>query len=64
MSEIDLDKMVDICRGKMTLKELNREIAFYMQQKNPELLVVTIEKNLDRGGYISTLYVSRRDFFK
>ena len=46
----------------MTLEQLNREIKFYMYHKEPENLIVTIEK--DKKGYRGTIYLSKQDFKK
>jgi hypothetical protein len=54
-------KMVDVCGGKMTLKELNEEICNYMQ-RSPKRLIVDIR--LVEDGYHATVWISQADFEK
>ena len=53
--------MVDVCGGKMTLKELNEEICNYMQ-RSPKRLIVDIR--LVKDGYHATVWISQADFEK
>ena len=57
-------KLVDVVSGKLTLVQLNREIAQYMLQKNPTLLLITIERDDTIKGYRSTIYLTLEDFKK
>ena len=60
----ELEKMVDVCAGKITIKELNGEIINYMF-KSPQLIVITIERKPTREeGYYSTIYLTKEDFEK
>ncbi len=52
----------DICGGKMTLKEVNEEIFFYMYHKSPKRLIVDIQRKPD--GYHAKLWMSIKDFKK
>jgi hypothetical protein len=52
-------KMVDVCGGKLTLREVTDEILNYMR-KSPKRLIVDIRREKD--GYRSTLWISRGDF--
>ncbi len=54
--------MVDVCGGKMTLKEVEREIFFYMYHKSPKCLIVDIQRK--KNGYHATLWMSVNDFKK
>ena len=57
-------KLVDVVTGKMTLAELNNEVARYMFDKQPDLLLITIERDDDLKGYRSTIYLTIKDFEK
>jgi hypothetical protein len=57
----ELEKLVDVCVGKMTLKEINNELLYYMR-KSPELLIITIEGSEIDGRYYSTVYLTPKDF--
>jgi len=57
-------KLVDAVSGKLTLVQLNREIAQYMLQKKPTLLLITIERDDTIKGYRSTIYLTLEDFKK
>jgi len=56
-------KMVDVCGGKMTLKEVEREIHNYML-KSPSRLIVDIRlrEDVKKKGYYTTLWITRKDF--
>ena len=54
-------KMVDICGGKMTLGDINKEIIHYMQ-RSPKRLIVDIKRK--KNGYHATLWISKKDFEK
>ncbi len=59
-------KMIDVSGGKMTLKEVEEEIFFYMYHKSPKRLIVDI-KLRGRGkarGYYVKLWMSKADFEK
>lgn len=51
--------MVDVCGGKMTLREVIREIEYYML-RSPEKLIIKIIRQ--KGGYYTTLYITEKDF--
>jgi len=53
---------VDVCGGKMTLKEVYQEIFFYMYHKSPKRLIVDIKREKD--GYHAKLWMSCKDFNK
>lgn len=57
--KIDLEDMTDVCGGPMTLKTLHNEICYYMTYKQPEKMVITIDKN-----YYTTIYMPIKDFEK
>jgi len=58
--------LVDITGGKMTLKQVNREIIHYMTQYPIKRLIVDIKKEEPtegkEGGYYTTIYLSKKDF--
>lgn len=64
MTDIHINDLVDVTRGKMTLKELAKDIAFQMYHRSPEKLVITIERDDTVRGYVSTVYMSTEDFYK
>jgi len=51
--------MVDVCGGKMTLREVVMEIIHYMM-KSPKRLVIDIRRK--ESGYHTTIYLGKRDF--
>ncbi len=55
-----MKNMVDVCGGKMTLKDVSREIFHYMYYKSPKRLIVDIKRKED--GYHATLWMSKKDF--
>ena len=55
-------KMVDVSGGKMTLKHIEEEIAFYMYHKEPKRLIVDIRRKPD--GCYAKLWMSKEDFEK
>lgn len=55
-------RMIDVCGGKMSLKEVNSEIRFYMYHKTPKRLIVDIQ--LKDDGYHATFWMSKKDFRK
>lgn len=54
-----MKNMVDVCAGKMTIREVQREIYHYML-KSPKRLIVDIKRKM--GGYYTTLYITEKDF--
>jgi len=52
-------KLVDVCGGKMTLREVIREIEYYMLRSPEKLIIKIIRKP---GGYYTTLYITEKDF--
>lgn len=54
-------KMVDVCSGKMTLNEAQREVFHYMF-KSPKRLIVDIQLKSD--GYHVTIWMNKVDFKK
>ena len=54
--------MVDVCSGKMTLDDVEREIAHYMAVKSPACMVVHICRK--KGGYHATIWIPKKDFEK
>ena len=56
-----MKNMVDICGGKMTLSEVNREIAYYLP-RYPKRLVVDIRRR--RNGYFVKIWIRKVDFEK
>ena len=54
-------KMVDVCKGKMKLSEVEYEIRTIMSIYNPDRLIVDI--NLVKPlGYVTTFWISKRVF--
>lgn len=53
--------MVDVCGGKMTLDEVEREIKRYML-KSPRRMVVDIRRRKD--GYYTMIWIPKKDFEK
>ena len=58
------DNFVDVCGGKMHLKELTDEIFHYMYYKNPSEMIITIKRNNRIKGYYSSIYIPIKDFEK
>ena len=52
MTEINLENMVRVYRGKLTINELHNEICRYMTHEQPENMVITIDKNYNTLIYI------------
>ena len=61
---LSLERMTDICAGRMTVEEINREINHYMICKTPSKMVITIERNKKIGGFYSAIYIPIKDFEK
>lgn len=59
---MDYRGYVDVVSGKMTLKEVEREIFFYMYHKSPKRLIVDIQRK--KNGYHVKLWMSEKDFHK
>ena len=59
-------RMVDVCGGKMSLREIYQEIFFYMYHKSPKRLIVDIYlvEGGENPGYRATFWISKRDFQK
>ena len=59
-------KMVDVCGGKMTLREVCNEIFFYIYHKSPKRLIIDIQlkEGGENPGYRTTLWISKKDFKK
>ena len=57
-----LEELVDICGGKMTLKELTQEIERTYLFRNPEYTVITIERDDKIQGMRCTIYMQHKDF--
>ena len=53
--------MVDVAGGKMSLKEVVREIIHYMK-KSPSRLIIDIQRK--KGGYKTTLWITQKDFLE
>lgn len=51
--------MVDVCGGKMTLKDVEREVRHYML-KSPTRMVVDIRRKKD--GYHATIWIPKKCF--
>ena len=54
MKEINLENMVNVFEGKMSMSKLHNEICRYMTHKHPERIVVEIDKNYYTKIYIPT----------
>ena len=54
--------MVDVCAGRMTLKEVTEEITRYMLGRNPSRLIVDIQ--LKPNGSHATIWIPIKDFKK
>lgn len=54
-------KMVDVVTGKLTLKEVEREIRHYML-KSPKRLIVDIQLDIPNRGYHTTIWIPKSDF--
>lgn len=52
--------MVDVCGGKMNIRQINEEIRFVMLAKKPKRLIVDIQRVWD--GYHTTIYVDEESF--
>jgi hypothetical protein len=48
----------------MTLKELDREIYYWVGTKSPEYVVILIEKRPELQKYHTTVYMKKEDFNK
>ena len=59
---IDLETMVDIVGGKLSLTELTRELTGLYYHRSPPLTVVTIERDEKVKGYVSTIYIDGKSF--
>ena len=64
MKKIDLEGMVDVVGGNMTLSQLTNEIKNYVYWKSPSKMVVTIEKDRKFKRYYSRIYIPEKDFKK
>lgn len=51
---------VDVCGGKMTLKEVVTEVDFHMRHRAPTRIIVDIK--LQKDGYHTKLWMSEADF--
>jgi len=60
--KINLEDLTDICGGKMTLKELTGEIFNLFMHRSPKYVVITIERDEEKRGYISTINIPHKDF--
>ena len=58
-------KLVDVCVGKMTLAEVEREIVHYMM-KSPKRLIVDIKLRTDvpEKGYHTSIWIDKKTFKK
>ena len=57
-------KLTDIVGGPMNLGELNLELISIMGHRSPEYMVILIEKDRKLKKYISTIYITKKDFEK
>jgi len=57
--DLNFKDFVDVCGGRMTLKDVNREIIHYMLTYNPSRLIVDIKKE---DGYQVTIYIPTEEF--
>jgi hypothetical protein len=57
-------KLTDVVTGPMTLKELDREIYYWVGTKSPEYVVILIEKRPELQKYHTTVYMKKEDFNK
>lgn len=58
---INLEGMVDICAGPMSVEQIQREVGHYMQ-RNPDRMIVDI-KQRENDCYVS-IYIPTKDFEK
>jgi hypothetical protein len=63
-TEINLDDLVDIVSGKMTLKELTEEIRKLYLYRNPKYCIITIERDHKIKGMRGTIYITPEEFHK
>lgn len=56
-----MKSMVDVVGGKMTIREINREVVHYML-KSPKRLMVKAVKRDDK--YFTTIWIDRETFIK
>jgi len=59
---IKLEKMTDVCRGKLTLRSINNEIIYYLLNNKPKRIIVDIQRTKD--GYYTSVYIPNKDFNK
>ncbi len=52
--------MIDVCAGKMSLKQAEREIAQYVYWYSPTRLMADIRRKKD--GYHVTIWIPKKDF--
>ena len=62
--KIDLEKMLDVVNGTLTVNQLAKRIKEYIQENSPSKMIITIEKNKELGKYYSTIYIPEEDFYK
>jgi hypothetical protein len=55
-------KMIDVCAGPMTIKDVLREIEFYDYYNKPEHIIIDIKKTKDH--YYATIYIDKNSFGK
>ena len=56
----EMRNMVDVCGGKMTLEDVEREVRYYMLQKSPRRMVVDIRRKKD--GYHAMIWIPKKCF--
>jgi hypothetical protein len=66
MKKINLEKMTDVCVGKMNIKKVVREIEHYFINYSPKRMIVDIKfkENKNPKGYYTSIYIPIKDFKK
>ena len=54
--------LVDVCAGRMSIKDVHREIDHYITYKYPKQLIVDIQR--EGNEYRTTFWMSEEDFLK
>jgi len=62
LTGIKKKKWVDVCGGLISPRTIGREIDHYLFHKEPERLIVDIQKT--KRGYYTKIYISQEDFQK
>ena len=60
IEEVNMRNMVDVSGGRMTLKEVEREVFNCMYIWKPSRLIVDIKRK--KGGYWTTLWIPKEEF--